>query len=70
MRVPLDAHGPNRLAHDETPYRLTRSCLYWFLSFLFPFSFKELVKGHCPVLVTKGGNVIHKYFHGNEKVVS
>ena len=28
--IPLDAHGPNRLARDETPYPLTRSCFIIF----------------------------------------
>ena len=29
--IPLDAHGPNRLARDETPYPLTRSCSIIFM---------------------------------------
>jgi hypothetical protein len=36
------------------------------ISLLF-FSFKKLIKGHCPGVVTSGGNVTHKHFHGNEK---
>jgi hypothetical protein len=36
------------------------SCL---LSFIFiAFSFKRLVRGHCPGVVTSGGNVTHKHF--------
>jgi hypothetical protein len=35
------------------------SCL---LSFIFiAFSFKSLVRGHCPGVVTNGGNVTHKH---------
>jgi hypothetical protein len=34
------------------------------------FSFKNLIRGHCPGMVTSGGNVTHKYFHRNEKVGS
>jgi hypothetical protein len=30
--------------------------------YLHLFSSKILVKGHCPVLVTNGGNVSHKHF--------
>jgi hypothetical protein len=56
--------------HDETPYPLTRSCIYYLFILFIAFSFKELVKGHYPGLVTRGGNVTHKYFHGNEKVGS
>jgi hypothetical protein len=67
--MPLDAHGPNRPARDETSYPLTRAYLIVFYFFI-AFSLKKLVKGHCPGLVTKGGNVTHKYFHGNEKVGS
>jgi hypothetical protein len=39
-------------------------------SFFIVFSFKKLIKGHCPGMVTSGGNVTHKRFHGNEKVGS
>jgi hypothetical protein len=37
---------------------------------LFIFSFKRLIRGHCPGMVTSGGNVTHKYFHKNEKAGS
>jgi hypothetical protein len=30
------------------------------------FSFKKLIRGYCPDVVTSGGNVTHKHFHGNE----
>jgi hypothetical protein len=29
--IPLDSHGHNRLARDETPYPLTRSCFIIFM---------------------------------------
>jgi hypothetical protein len=35
------------------------------LSYLFIFSFKRLIRGHCPGVVTSGGSVTHKYFHIN-----
>jgi hypothetical protein len=42
-----------------------------FMSFIFiAFSFKKLIRGHCPGVVTSGGNVTHKHFHGNEKAGS
>jgi hypothetical protein len=30
--------------------------------------FKKLIRGHYPGVVTSGGNVTHKHFHGDEKV--
>jgi hypothetical protein len=33
-----------------------------FMPFIFILSFKKLVRGHCPGLVTSGGNVSHKHF--------
>jgi hypothetical protein len=41
----------------------------FFLLYSF-FSFKRLIRGHCPGVVTSGGSVTHKYFHRNEKVGS
>jgi hypothetical protein len=34
---------------------------YSFIAFLFLFV-QELIKGHCPGVVTSGGSVTHKYF--------
>jgi hypothetical protein len=39
-----------------------------FIFILYFFLFKKLIRGHCPSVVTSGGNVTHKQFHGNEKV--
>jgi hypothetical protein len=46
------------------------SCLYSFYSFIaFLFLFvQELIRGHCPGVVTSGGSVTHKYFHRNERL--
>ena len=33
-----------------------------FVFILIAFSFKKLVRGHCPGEVTSGGNVTHKHF--------
>jgi hypothetical protein len=45
--------------------------IHAFYSYFFiVFSFKKIIRGHCPSVVTSGGNVTHKHFHGNEKVGS
>jgi hypothetical protein len=33
-----------------------------FIFYLIVFSFKRLVRGHCPGVVTSGDNVTHKHF--------
>jgi hypothetical protein len=38
--IPLHAHGPNRLAHDETPYPPIRYLVY-FVLWVPPFSYRE-----------------------------
>jgi hypothetical protein len=35
-------------------------CILYF--YLIAFSFKRLVRGHCPGMVTSGDNVMHKHF--------
>jgi hypothetical protein len=40
---------------------------YSFIAFLFLFV-QELIRGHCPGVVTSGGSVTHKYFHRNERL--
>jgi hypothetical protein len=37
------------------------------LSFI-SFFVQELIRGHCPSVVTSGDSVTHKYFHRKEKV--
>jgi hypothetical protein len=42
--------------------------IHAFYSYFFiAFYFKKLIRGHYPGVVTSGGNVTHKHFHGNEK---
>jgi hypothetical protein len=41
-----------------------------FYSLLLFFFVQELIRGHCPGVVTSGDNVTHKYFHRNEKAGS
>jgi hypothetical protein len=36
--------------------------IHAFLSFSYCFFFKKLARGHCPGVVTSGGNVTHKHF--------
>jgi hypothetical protein len=42
----------------------------FYLLLFFLFFSQELIRGHCPGVVTSGGSVTHKYFHRNEKVGS
>jgi hypothetical protein len=42
-------------------------CYFIFISFYF-FFVQEIIRGHCPGMVTSGDSVTHKYFHRNEKV--
>jgi hypothetical protein len=45
--------------------------IHAFLSLFFiAFSFKKLIREHCLGMVTSGGSVTHKQFHGNEKAGS
>ena len=34
-----------------------------FILYSYLFLFKKLIRGHCPGVVTSGGNITHKYFH-------
>jgi hypothetical protein len=43
---------------------------FLFFYFYIAFFFKRLIRGHCPGVVTSSDNVIHKYFHRNEKAGS
>jgi hypothetical protein len=45
-------------------------CFLFFYLLLLFFFVQELIKGHCPGVVTNGDNITHKYFHINEKVGS
>jgi hypothetical protein len=40
-----------------------------FIAFFFSFA-QEIIRGHCPGVVTSGDSVTHKYFHRNEKAGS
>ena len=41
--------------------------LFFYLLLFFLFV-QELIRGHCPGVVTSGGSVTHKYFHINERL--
>jgi hypothetical protein len=45
------------------------SSFFYFFYLLLLFV-QELIRGHCPGVVTSGDNVTHKYFHRNEKAGS
>ena len=51
--------GELHLVMDEN---VSKPIHAFYLLFLFLFSFKILVGGHCPGVVTNGGNVTHKHF--------
>ena len=48
-------------------YLLFLILIFFYLLLLFV---QELIRGHCPGVVTSGDNVTHKYFHRNEKAGS
>jgi hypothetical protein len=59
----MDAFFPSSFL----PFILFLFILLSFIAFLFV---QELIKGHCPGVVTNGDSVTHKYFHRNEKAGS
>jgi hypothetical protein len=45
--------------------------LFFFILIFYCFFFvQELIRGHCPGVVTSGDSVTHKYFHRDEKAGS
>jgi hypothetical protein len=53
------------------PIHAFYSFLLFHFLLLFSFFFaQEIIRGHCPGVVTSGDSVTHKYFHRNEKVGS
>jgi hypothetical protein len=48
-------------------YLLFFFLLFFYLLLLFV---QELIRGHCPRVVTSGESITHKYFHRNEKAGS
>jgi hypothetical protein len=45
------------------------SVISFFIAFFFLFV-QEIIRGHCPGVVTSGDSVTHKYFHRNDKAGS
>jgi hypothetical protein len=71
--LPVGAFVEGELYLSWMHFFQAHSCLlfYSFYSFIFYFFFvQELIRGHCPGVVTSGDSVTHKYFHRNEKVGS
>jgi hypothetical protein len=59
LRVGASEEGELHLVVDASVSKPIQ-CLLSF--YIIVFSFKRLVRGHCPGMVTSGGNVIHKHF--------
>ena len=59
--LPMGAskEGEMHLVMDENVSKPIHAFLYFYL---IDFSFKILVRGHCPGVVTSGDNVTHKHF--------
>jgi hypothetical protein len=67
--LPVGAFVEGELYLSWMQFFQAHSCLLFF-SFILLFFIQELIRGHCPGMVTSGDNVTHKYFHRNEKVGS
>jgi hypothetical protein len=66
--LPVGAFVEGELYLSWMHFFQAHSCLlFFYLLFLFV---QELIKGHCPSMVTSGDSVTHKYFHRNEKAGS
>jgi hypothetical protein len=59
LPVGASEEGELHLVMDEN---VPKPIHAFYLLFLFYFSFKRLVRGHYPILVTSGDNVTHKHF--------
>jgi hypothetical protein len=72
--LPVGAFVEGELYLSWMQFFQAHSCLlflfFLFFHFLLLFFVQELIRGHCPGVVTSGDNVTHKYFHRNEKVGS
>jgi hypothetical protein len=73
--LPVGAFVEGELYLSWMHFFQAHSCLLFYsfilLSFIaFFFFVQELIRGHCPGVVTSGDSVTHKYFHRNEKVGS
>jgi hypothetical protein len=72
--LPVGAFVEGELYLSWMHFFQAHSCLLFFYSFILLsfilFFVQELIRGHCPGVVTSGDSVTHKYFHRNEKVGS
>jgi hypothetical protein len=71
--LPVGAFVEGELYLSWMHFFQAHSCLLFFsffYSFIFFFFVQEIIRGHCPGVVTSGDSVTHKYFHRNEKVGS
>jgi hypothetical protein len=73
--LPVGAFVEGELYLSWMQFFQAHSCLLFlfffillsFISFLFV---QELIRGHCPGVVTNGDSITHKYFHIDEKAGS
>jgi hypothetical protein len=71
--LPVGASVEGKLYLSWMHFFQAHSCLLFFILLFFYLLLlfvQELIRGHCPGVVTSGDSVTHKYFHGNEKVGS
>jgi hypothetical protein len=59
LPVGASEEGELYLVMDANISKPIQCLLYFYLIY---FSFKRLVRGHCPDVVTSGDNVTHKHF--------
>jgi hypothetical protein len=71
--LPVGAFVEGELYLSWMHFFQAHSCLLFFILLFFYLLFffvQELIRGHCPGVVTSGDSVTHKYFHRNEKAGS
>ena len=66
LPVGASKEGELHLVMDANVSNPTQCLLYFYL---ISFSFKRLVRGHCPGVVTSGDNVTHKHFTEMRRLV-
>jgi hypothetical protein len=71
--LPVGAFVEGELYLSWMHFFQAHSCLLFFILLFFYLLLlfvQELIRGHCPGVVTSGDSVTHKYFHRNEKAGS
>jgi hypothetical protein len=71
--LPVGAFVEGELYLSWMHFFQAHSCLLFFILlcfYLLLLFVQELIRGHCPGMVTSGDSVTHKYSHKNEKAGS